>query len=256
MSWRPWPAASTRERRCRAGSRRSSASGSRRSARRRPRSSLPRRSSVDRSTSRSVRQASGRSEEETVDAIEELTRRGIVREIPGGGRRLGPLRLRPWPDARRGVRRHEPGAPPAAAPPHGRRAWADQSAVGRDDLARFALIAGHEREAGRPAEAVAAFLEAADRAEAVFANREAIGHLEAALALGHPGRSPRTLGSASFGRVSASTPRPSPRWRRPPRWPSRPNSRRSRSRSGASIGDGATWSRRPATSVRPWRRPS
>ena len=56
----------------------------------------------------------------------------------------------------------------------------------RDDLARYALIAGHERQAGRPAAAAEAYIEAAGRAEAVFANREAIDHLEAAIALGHP----------------------------------------------------------------------
>jgi tetratricopeptide (TPR) repeat protein len=60
---------------------------------------------------------------------------------------------------------------------------ADTGAAGHDDLTRFALIAGHEREAGRTAEAASAFLEAADRAQAVFANREAISHLESAVAL-------------------------------------------------------------------------
>ena len=60
-----------------------------------------------------------------------------------------------------------------------------RSARAATTCTRFALIAGHEREAGRPAEAAAAFVEAADRAEAVFANREAIDHLEAAIALGH-----------------------------------------------------------------------
>ena len=34
-----------------------------------------------------VRAASGRSEEETVDALDESMRRGIVREVPGGGTR-------------------------------------------------------------------------------------------------------------------------------------------------------------------------
>jgi tetratricopeptide (TPR) repeat protein len=62
----------------------------------------------------------------------------------------------------------------------------ERSASGRDDLSRFALIAGHERDAGRPSEAADAFLQAAGQAEAVFANREAIDHLSAAIALGHP----------------------------------------------------------------------
>ena len=94
------------------------------------------------------------------------------------------LRLRPRPDARRRLRGDQPRPASAAPSPGGGRPPASQRAPGRDDLTRFALIAAHEREAGRPAEAAVAFLEAADRAEAVFANREAIDHLEAALALG------------------------------------------------------------------------
>jgi tetratricopeptide (TPR) repeat protein len=62
----------------------------------------------------------------------------------------------------------------------------DLADAGRDGIAHFALIAGHERAAGRTAEAAAAYLDAADRAAGVFANREAIEQLEAALALGRP----------------------------------------------------------------------
>ena len=64
------------------------------------------------------------------------------------------------------------------------RSGSETGTTDRDDLTRYALIAAHEREAGRPAEAAAASLEAADRAEAVYANREAIDHLEAAVGLG------------------------------------------------------------------------
>jgi DNA-binding SARP family transcriptional activator/tetratricopeptide (TPR) repeat protein len=134
-----------------------------------------------------LRQASGRSEEEIVVAVEELTRRGIVRELPAA-----------------------PGAPVRYDFSHGRlrdvayeatsvarrrllhRRTADALRLniggsGRDDVGHFALIAGHERAAGRTLEAASAYAEAADRAEAVFANDEAIVDLEAALALGHPG---------------------------------------------------------------------
>lgn len=133
-----------------------------------------------------VRHASGRSENETVDAVEELMRRGIVREDPGaaGGSvrydfahgRMVDVAYEATSHARRRLL-------------HRRTADAlrlDLPAIGRDSLTRFALIAGHERAAGRPAQAAQAFLEAADRAEAVFANREAIDHLEASLALGNP----------------------------------------------------------------------
>lgn len=131
-----------------------------------------------------VRAASGRSEEETVDALEESMRRGIVREVPGTG---GPSVAYDFVHGRMRDVAYEATSLARRRLLHRRAAAAlrsETASSGRDDLTRFALIAAHEREAGRPAEAAVAFAEAADRAEAVFANREAIDHLEAALALG------------------------------------------------------------------------
>lgn len=133
-----------------------------------------------------VRHASGRSDEETLVAIEELIRRGLVREIgllPVGGLRYdfshGALREVAYEATsltrRRLLHRRVAGA-----------LRLDLGGAGRDGVARFTLIAGHERAAGRNAEAAEAYREAADRAQAIFANREAIEDLEAALALGHP----------------------------------------------------------------------
>jgi DNA-binding SARP family transcriptional activator/tetratricopeptide (TPR) repeat protein len=133
-----------------------------------------------------VRHASGRSEDETVVALEELTRRGIVREDP---RAVGASVRYEFAHGRMLDVAYEATSLARRRLLHGRAADAlrlDQSAMGRDSLAHVALIARHEREAGRPAKAAEAFLEAADRAEAVFANREAIAHLEASLALGAP----------------------------------------------------------------------
>jgi DNA-binding SARP family transcriptional activator len=133
-----------------------------------------------------VRQASGRSEEETVDAVEELMRRGIVREFP---ELVGSSVRYDFAHGRMRDVAYEITSLARRRLLHRRTADAlrlDGSAPGRDDLARFALIAGHEREAGRPAEAAEAFRQAADRAEAVFANREAIDQLESAIALGYP----------------------------------------------------------------------
>jgi DNA-binding SARP family transcriptional activator/tetratricopeptide (TPR) repeat protein len=133
-----------------------------------------------------VRHASGRSEEETVDAVEELMRRGIVREDPGAA---GASVRYDFAHGRMLDVAYEATSLARRRLLHRRTADAlrlDLPAIGRDSLTRFALIAGHEREAGRPAEAADAFLEAANRAEAVFANREAIDHLEASLALGNP----------------------------------------------------------------------
>jgi len=135
-----------------------------------------------------VREASGRSEEETVDALEELTRRGIVREVPAGPG--SPVRY----DFSHGGMRdvvYEATSRARRSLLHRRAADAlrsQASSANRDDLARYALIAGHERQAGRLSAAAEAHLEAADRAEAVFANREAIDHLVSAIALGQPDR--------------------------------------------------------------------
>ncbi len=130
-----------------------------------------------------VRAASGRSEEETVLALEELARRGIVRELSGAAGAairydFGHGRLRDTAYEMTSLARRRLL--------HRRVADAlrvDASGAARDEVGRFALIATHEREGGRPQAAVAAYLEAADRAESVFANAEAIDNLEAALAL-------------------------------------------------------------------------
>ena len=133
-----------------------------------------------------LRQTSGRSEEETVNAVEELMRRGIVREIAGGS--PGSVRY-DFSHGRLRDAAYESTSLARRRLLHRRTAGAlrlDLVGVGRDDIWHIARIAGHERAAGRTTEAAEAYLEAADRAEAVFANREAIEHLEAALALGRP----------------------------------------------------------------------
>ncbi len=135
-----------------------------------------------------VRAASGRSEEETVEAMDEVVRRGLVREMPEGAAlsvrydfahgRIRDVVYEATSQARRRLL-------------HRRIAEALRLSHGvssLDDLARHALIARHERAAGRPEEAAEAFVEAADRAEAVFANQEAIDFLAAAIALGYVGR--------------------------------------------------------------------
>lgn len=127
-----------------------------------------------------VRHASGRSEGETVDAIDELLRRGLVREAGAG-----------FDFAHGGLRdlAYESTSVTRRRLLHRRIADAlrlDLAGSGRDDLARLALIAAHERDGGRATEAAEAFRLAGARAEAIFANREAIEHDEAALSLGHP----------------------------------------------------------------------
>ena len=127
-----------------------------------------------------VRHASGRSEGETVDALDESLRRGLIREAGTG-----------FDFAHGGLRdlAYESTSLTRRRLLHRRVAEAlrlDLAGNGRDDLARLALIAAHERDGGRTAEAAEAFRLAGARAAAIFANREAIDHDEAALSLGHP----------------------------------------------------------------------
>ncbi len=127
-----------------------------------------------------VRHASGRSEGETVDALDELLRRGLVREAGPG-----------FDFAHPGLRdlAYETTSLTRRKLLHRRVAEAlrlDLAGSGRDDLARLALIAAHERDGGRSVEAAEAFQLAGARAAAIFANRQAIEHDETALSLGHP----------------------------------------------------------------------
>lgn len=142
-----------------------------------------------------VRHASGRGEEEAVLALEELTRRGIVREGAsgdGGGTvryDFTHARLRDVVYDSLGLARrrllHRRVAESLAAP-----------ARSREGGLRWPLIAYHEGLAGRMSEAAEAHRRAGEDARAVFANAEARGHFEAALALGHPavGELHRALG--------------------------------------------------------------
>ena len=116
-----------------------------------------------------VRTASGRGDEETVTALEELVARGLVREGPAAydfaHERLRALVYEETSLARRRLL-------------HGRAAATGPSAA----VARHLALAGRDEEAAR------AYARAADDARRVYANAEALEHLQAALALGHPER--------------------------------------------------------------------
>jgi DNA-binding SARP family transcriptional activator/tetratricopeptide (TPR) repeat protein len=138
-----------------------------------------------------LRHASGRSEIETVDALDELMRRGLVRER-ADGYDFAHEALRDLASAGTTLTRRRLL--------HRRVADALRLGLGsgRDDLARWSRIAGHERDGGRTAEAAEAFWLASVRAAEVFANREAIELAEAALGLDH--HDPAAL-HASIGRL-------------------------------------------------------
>jgi tetratricopeptide (TPR) repeat protein len=129
-----------------------------------------------------VRGASGRSEDETITALEELVRRGIVRELedrPGAAFDFAHAKLR---DAA-----YESTSLARRRLLHRRTADLLRADGGnRDDPGRLVQIAMHERAGGRDGEAAEAFRQAGFRARALYANREAGTHFETALALGHP----------------------------------------------------------------------
>lgn len=131
-----------------------------------------------------VRLASGRTEDESIAGLEELVRRGIIVEIaPDAG---GDVRYDFSHGRLRDVAYESIGLARCRLL-HRRVAEALRSGGAPGGAAaRWSLIAYHEGEAGRSAEAAVAHRLAGEQARAVFANREAREHFEAALALGDP----------------------------------------------------------------------
>ncbi len=131
-----------------------------------------------------VRAAAGRGEEETVDGLEALVRRGLIREVALASASdvhydftHGRLRDVAYEDTSLARRRLL----------HGRVADAlTRSGTGQPDATRWARIAAHATLAGRRDEAAVAHLRAGEAARGVYANPEAREHFEAALALEHP----------------------------------------------------------------------
>ncbi len=132
-----------------------------------------------------VRVASGRSEDETIAGLEELVRRGLVREMGlTEGRDLGydfsHGRLRDVAYESLGLARRRSLHRRVA------ESLATTASGPRDDGVRWALVAHHETLAGRSAEAAEAHRRAGEHARLIFANAEARDHFSAALGLGHP----------------------------------------------------------------------
>jgi DNA-binding SARP family transcriptional activator/tetratricopeptide (TPR) repeat protein len=131
-----------------------------------------------------VREASGRSEEEAVAALEELTDKGLVEEVQGVGERspaydFGHEKLRALVYEETSLARRRLL--------HRRVAEAlVRRARRREAEPLSGQIAHHYRSAGQDAEAAEYFELAGQHARALYANREALAHFKAALALGHP----------------------------------------------------------------------
>jgi DNA-binding SARP family transcriptional activator len=128
-----------------------------------------------------VREASGRSDDEATGAIEELVRLGLIHEVDGPATSydFGHEQVRLLVDEQAGLARRRLL--------HGRVAQALIGRVrGEATASQAASISRHFQLAGRDAEAAEWFARAGGRAAALYANREAVAHYQAALALGHP----------------------------------------------------------------------
>jgi predicted ATPase/DNA-binding SARP family transcriptional activator len=130
-----------------------------------------------------VRTASGRGEEETLDALEELISRGLIREVDAAGvtpsydfdhDKLRTLVYEETSLARKRLLHRRTAAALASG------------ARGREASSLAGQIARHHRLAGQDIEAARYYVLAGDYARSLHANSEALSHYEEALALGHP----------------------------------------------------------------------
>ncbi len=124
-----------------------------------------------------ARDTSGRGDDETVTALEELVRRGLLVESEEGYRFVhDKLREVVYGDSSLARRRLL----------HRRAAETLAAQTRRDPGPRAGLVAEHYRLAGKDSEAAEYHRLAGGHARSLFANAEAILHFESALALGHP----------------------------------------------------------------------
>ena len=130
-----------------------------------------------------VRTASGRGEEETLDSLEELISRGLIREVSTVGGtpsydfdhdKIRTLVYEETSLARKRLLHHRTATALAGG------------ARGREADALASQIARQHRLAGQDAEAARYFLLAGDYARSLHANSEALTHYEEALAFDHP----------------------------------------------------------------------
>ena len=198
-----------------------------------------------------VRRSSGRSEDETVGALEELVRRGLVRETG-----VGPGMTFDFAHAKFRDAVYEGTSLARRRLLHGRTADLLRATPGlRDDPGRLVQVAIHERDAGRDAEAADAFREAGPAgSRAVRAARGRLAPRDRARA-----RPPRRRGYRhGVGRRPHGPGRLCRRDRgprgRPPPWPTRRRCPPSSCASAGSMPGVATRRRPRATSTpRSWR---
>ncbi len=128
-----------------------------------------------------VREASGRSDDEATGALEELVRLGLIHEV------TGPVTWYDFGHEQVRVLVYEQAGLARRRLLHRRVAQALAGhAPSQDTAVAAASIARHFQLAGRDGTAAEWFARAGERAAALYANREAVVHYAAALALGHP----------------------------------------------------------------------
>ncbi|HYZ05868.1 MAG TPA: AAA family ATPase [Rubrobacter sp.] len=131
-----------------------------------------------------VRAASGRGEEETLTALEELTSRGLIREV---GSPVGGAPAYDFDHDKLRTLVYEETSLARKRLLHRRAAVAlEGQARGREADALAGQIARHHRLAGQDEESARYQRLAGDYARSLHANSEALTHYEEALALGHP----------------------------------------------------------------------
>lgn len=132
--------------------------------------------------------ASGRSEDEVVDGLETLLAHGLIREdaMRSPGEASADVRYDFAHQQLRSLVYDETNLARRRLL-HRRVATAMQSpARGSAGEAATSLIGYHFRLGGSESEAAVYYRRAADHARSLYANREALGHYQTALALGHP----------------------------------------------------------------------
>jgi predicted ATPase/DNA-binding SARP family transcriptional activator len=131
-----------------------------------------------------VRAASGRGEEETLTALEELTSRGLIREV---GSPVGGTPAYDFDHDKLRTLVYEETSLARKRLLHRRAAVALAGQASRRETDALAgQIARHHRLAGQDEEAARYYRLAGDYARSLHANSDALAHYEEALALGHP----------------------------------------------------------------------
>ena len=139
-----------------------------------------------------LRESSGRTEDETISTLETLINHGLIREVQPTAQAIPPESSRPLgydfshEKLREFVYSETSLARKRLLHLRAAEALVSHSRNLRGQIALAGQIAHHYKQGGRPGEAAVYYLRAGEQARSVYANIEALGHFQAALAMGHP----------------------------------------------------------------------